>query len=205
MTRNVPAFSRFLEIAAISNGELINHQNIARECGVSAPTVKEYFQILEDTLIGSYLPAFTRARKRRVVAAPRFFFFDLSPVIHLTRRGRVVPGSELFGRAFEHFIWMELSAHSSYSAQDYPLSYWRTSSGFEVDFILADGEVVIEVKSCDSVKDKHLKGIRAFKEEFKSNRYIVVSRDAAPRRTADGIDIIPWDQFLQQLWGGDLL
>jgi predicted AAA+ superfamily ATPase len=205
LTRNIPAFNRFLEIAAISNGELINHQNIARECGVSAPTVKEYFHILEDTLIGAPLPAFTKARKRRIVSAPRFFFFDLAPVIYLTRRGRVEAGSELFGRAFEHLIWMELSAHSSYSGLSYPLSYWRTSSGFEVDFILADGEVAVEVKSCEQVKDKHLKGIRAFKEEFKSKRYIVVSRDSAPRRTADGIDILPWCDFLQQLWNGSIL
>ena len=136
---------------------------------------------------------------------PRFFFFDLAPVIYLTRRGKVEAGSELFGRAFEQFIWMELSAHSSYSDLNYPLSYWRTSSGFEVDFILADGEVAIEVKSCNQVKDKHLKGLRAFKEEFKSKRYIVVSRDSAARRTADGIDILPWSLFLQQLWSGDIL
>jgi predicted AAA+ superfamily ATPase len=205
LTRNVPAFNRFLEIAAISNGELINNQNIARECGVSAPTVKEYFQILEDTLIGSPLPAFRKTQKRRVVCAPRFFFFDLAPVIHLTRRGRIAAGSELFGQAFEHFIWMELSAHSSYSGLNYPLAYWRTSSGFEVDFVLADGEVAVEAKSCESVKDKHLKGIRAFKEECKSKRYIVISRDAAPRRTSDGIDILPWRIFLQQLWGGETL
>jgi len=205
LSRNIPAFNRFLEVAAISNGELINYQNIARECGVSAPTVKEYFQILEDTLLGAHLPAFTKTRKRRIVSAPRFFFFDLAPVIYLTRRGAVEPGSELFGRAFEHYIWMELSAHSAYSGQNYPLAYWRTSSGFEVDFILGGGETAIEVKSCETVMDKHLKGIRAFKEEFSSRRYIVVSRDAAPRRTADGIDILPWRYFLEQLWQGCLL
>jgi predicted AAA+ superfamily ATPase len=205
LTRNIPAFNRFLEVAAISNGEQINNQNIARECGVSAPTVREYFQILEDTLIGSYLPAFTKTKKRRLVSASRFFFFDLAPVIHLTRRSRVDPGSELYGRAFEHFIWMELSAHSSYIGGGYPLAYWRTSSGFEVDFVLADGEVAVEVKSCDNVKEKHLKGIRAFKEEFVAKRYLVVSRDAHPRRTSDGIDILPWHDFLAQLWSGEIL
>jgi predicted AAA+ superfamily ATPase len=204
LTRNVPAFSRFLEVAALSNGEVINFNNIARECGVSAPTVREYFQILEDTLIGFLLPAYTRTKKRRTVAAPRFFFFDLAPVIHLTRREAVVPGSDLFGRAFEHFIWMELSAHASYSGLNYPLSYWRTSSGFEVDFVLGDAETAIEVKSCAEVKDQHLKGIRAFKEESGFRHYIVVSRDRVPRRTSDGIDILPWSVFLSQLWAGEL-
>jgi uncharacterized protein len=204
LTRNVPAFSRFLEVAAFSNGEVVNFNNIARECGVSAPTVREYFRILEDTLIGFFLPAYTRTKKRRTVAAPRFFFFDLAPVIHLTHRGTVEPGSDLFGRAFEHFIWMEIAAHSSYSGLHYPLSYWRTSSGFEVDFVLGDVETAIEVKSCPDVKDKHLKGIRAFKEEAAARRYIVVSRDPEPRRTVDGIDILPWEIFLSQLWGGAL-
>jgi len=204
LTRNVPAFSRFLEVAALSNGEVINFNNIAGECGVSAPTVREYFQILEDTLIGFLLPAYTRTKKRRTVAAPRFFFFDLAPVVYLTHRGDVEPGSDLFGRAFEHFIWMELSAHSSYSGLKYPLSYWRTSSGFEVDFVLGDAEIAIEVKSCAEVKDQHLKGIRAFKEESEFRRYMVVSRDRVPRRTSDGIDILPWSVFLSQLWAGEL-
>lgn len=204
LTRNVPAFSRFLEVAALSNGEVINFNNIARECGVSAPTVREYFRILEDTLIGFFLPAYTRTKKRRTVAAPRFFFFDLAPVIHLTRQPAVEPGSDLFGRAFEHFLWMEISAHSSYSGWNYSLSYWRTSSGFEVDFILEGLDVAVEVKSCTEVKDKHLKGIRAFKEESEFRHYIVVSRDSAPRRTIDGIDILPWSVFLSQLWAGEL-
>lgn len=202
LTRNVPAFSRFLEVAALSNGEVINFNNIARECGVSAPTVREYFQILEDTLVGFLLPAYTRTKKRRTIAAPRFFFFDPAPVIHLTRRGMVQPGSDLFGRVFEHFIWMELSAYASYSGLNYPLSYWRTSSGFEVDFILEGFDVAVEVKSCTQVKDQHLKGIRAFKEESTFRHYMVVSRDSVPRRTADGIDILPWNVFLSQLWGG---
>ena len=202
LTRNIPAFSRFLEVAALSNGELINYNTIAAECGVSAPTVKGYFQILEDTLIGSFVPTFRRRAKRRVVGAPRFYFFDVGVVAHLTGRGQIQPGSELFGRAFEHFIYMEVSAYSSYSGTFYPVSYWRTTSGFEVDFIF--GDVALEVKSTSRIQDRHLKGIRAFKEEFNMARYLVVSRDASPRRTADGILILPWRDFLEALWSGDI-
>jgi len=205
LTRNIPAFSRFLEVGAISNGEIINYRNIASECGVSGPTVKEYYQILVDTLIGRYLPAFRKRAKRRVIEAPKFYFFDLAPVIHLTRRGHVEPGSELFGRAFEHFIWMEIVAHSGYSGQNYPVAYWRTASGFEVDFVLGDGEVVLEVKSSAMVDERHLKGLRAFKEEHKVKRSIVVSLDPESRRTMDGIEILPWGKFLNQMWSGAVM
>ena len=202
LTRNVPAFSRFLKIAALTNGELINYRNIASECGVSAPTVKEYFQILDDTLIGKQLPAFRRRAKRRIIGAPKFYFFDIGIVAHLTHRGSVGKGSELFGKAFEHFIYMEILAHSSYSELNYPIAYWKTASGFEVDFVLGDHEFAIEVKSASMVGNRHLKGMRAFKEEYTAQRYIVVSMDPKPRKTADGIDILPWEVFLDRLWKG---
>ena len=203
LTRNIPAFSRFLEVAALSNGELINYNTIAAECGVSAPTAKGYFQILEDTLIGSFVPAFRRRAKRRVVGAPRFYFFDIGIVARLAGRGQVLPGSELFGRAFEHFIFMEVSAYSSYSGTFFPVSYWRTTSGQEVGFIFED--VALEVKSASRVQDRHLKGIRAFKEEFKMAQYTVVSRETVPRQTADGILILPWRDFLDRLWSGAIV
>jgi predicted AAA+ superfamily ATPase len=202
LTRNVPAFSRFLKIAALTNGELINYGNIASDCGVSAPTVKEYFQILDDTLIGKQLPAFRKRAKRRLIGAPKFYFFDIGIVAHLTHRGSVEKGSELFGRAFEHFIYMEILAHSSYSELNYPIAYWKTASGFEVDFVLGDHEFAIEVKSASMVGNRHLKGMRAFKEEYTARRYIVVSMDPKPRKTADGIDILPWEVFLDRLWKG---
>jgi predicted AAA+ superfamily ATPase len=205
LTRNIPAFSRFLEVAALSNGEILNYTNIARECGVSSPTVKEYFQILEDTLIGRQLPAFRKRKKRRLVTSPKFYFFDLSPVIYLTRRGKVVQGSELFGRAFEHYIWMEIVCHSSYSELFYPISYWRTASGFEVDFILGDHEIAIEVKSTELASATHLKGLRRFKEEYTVRRSILVSLDSKPRKTEDQIEILPWQEFLKQLWGGEVI
>ena len=199
LTRNIPAFSRFLDVAAISNGEVINFQNIASECGVSAPTVKEYFQILEDTLVGSFLPAFRKKAKRRVILSPRFYFFDVGLAGYLCKRGEVKSGSSAFGKAFEHLIYMELKAYSSYSEKFYPLYYWRTTSGFEVDFVLGDGEIAIEAKSSKQVNYRQLKGIRAFKEEHSPRRSIVVSCDREPRKTEDGIEILPWQHFLQML------
>ena len=203
-TRNIPAFSRFLEVAAISNGEIINFNNIASECGVSAPTVKGYFQILEDTLIGIWIPAFRKQAKRRLISSPKFMFFDVGIVSHLTHRGKIEQGSELFGRAFEHFIILEVLAHSSYSDLNYPLEYWRTASQFEVDLILGKGDVAIEIKSTTLAKDRHLKGLRAFKEEHKS-KYILVSHDPNPRKTNDGILILPWKVFLNQLWANKII
>ncbi len=205
LTRNVPAFSRFLEVAALSNGEVVNYTNVARECGVSSPTVKQYYQILEDTLIGFQVPAYRRRAKRRVVAASRFYFFDIGVVAQLTRRGVVEPGSELFGRAFEHFLVTEIRAHASYSAKQYPLAYWRTVSQIEVDCVLGAHEVAVEIKSTDRADGRHLKGLREFREEFGAERLVLVSRDPKPRVTDDGIEILPWRVFLDRLWGGELI
>ena len=193
------------EISGFSLTKALNHTNIARECGVSSPTVKEYFQILEDTLIGRPLPALRKRKRRRLLTSPKFYFFDLSPVIHLTRRGQVRPGSELFGRAFEHYVFMEISAHSSHLEAFYPISFWRTTSGFEVDFILGDCEVAIEVKSTEFSGPTHLKDLRRFKEEYQVKRSILVSLDSKPRRTEDGIEILPWRLFCKQLWSGEII
>lgn len=205
LTRNIPAFGRFLEVAALCNGELINFQNITSDCGVSAPTIKEYYQILEDTLIGTMLPAYRTRAKRRVVVAPKFFFFDTGITGYLAKRGTISPGSELFGRAFEHFIYLELLAHSRYSEKFYTISFWKTSSGFEVDFILGDHEIAIEVKSTNDVQSRHTRGIRAFQEEFKPRESIVVSLDPTPRKTGEGILVLPWKEFLRRLWANELI
>ena len=203
-TRNVPAFSRFLPAAAFSNGEIVNYTAIASDCGVSMPTVKSYFEILEDTLIGRFLPSFQKRPKRRVIQAPKFFFFDVGIAAALTRRGPVVYPSEMFGRAFEHFIYQELVAHRHYSGLEYPMAYWRTASGYEVDFILDDGDIAIEVKGVDTIKDRHLRGLKAFCEDYQPRRAIVISCDARPRKVG-AIDILPWPVFLARLWAGEIM
>jgi predicted AAA+ superfamily ATPase len=203
-TRNIPAFNRFLEVAALSNGEMINFNNIASECGVSAPTVKGYFQILGDTLIGRYIPAYRKKVKRRLIGAPKFLFFDVGIVSYLARRGEVQMGSELFGKAFEHFIILEVLAHSSYSELNYPICYWRTASQFEVDLVLGQNDVAVEIKSTAQARDRHMKGLRAFKEEHKT-RCLLVTMDPRARKTSDGILILPWKTFLERLWSNEIM
>jgi len=204
LTRNVSAFSRFLEIAAFSNGEIVNYQNIATECGVSAPTVREYFQILSDTLVGHFVESFRQKPKRRIIQSPKFYYFDLGLANVLLNRKEITFPSEIFGRVFEHFIFQELRAHSHYSGLDYRISYWRTSSGLEVDFVLASGDVAVEVKGTKEVLPKHLKGLRAFAEDYRPRKKIIVSLDASPR-LVDDIQILPWSNFLEQLWSGIIL
>jgi len=202
--RNVGTFARFLEIAAITNGEMVNYSNIATDCGVSATTVKEYFQILEDTLIGRYLPSFSKRPKRRVISAPKFYLFDVGIANYLLRRGKIEQGSELFGKAFEHFIFQEIYAHSRYSEKEYPLSYWRTASQLEIDFVLGDHEVAIEVKSTEQANHRHLKGLKAFAEEYETKKLILVSNDPLPR-LVDKILILPWQVFLERLWNDEII
>jgi predicted AAA+ superfamily ATPase len=202
--RNINAFTQFLEAAAFSNGEMVNYTNIASECGVSSVTVKEYFQILEDTLIGRFLPSFQKKPKRRVILAPKFYYFDVGIANYLLKRGRIEVGSEAFGSAFEHFIYQELYAHSNYSGLNYAISYWRTTSQIEVDFILGDHEVAIEVKGTNNIQTRHLKGLKSFSEEYTVQKLIIVSNDPLERAIGN-ITVLPWKLFLQKLWAGDII
>lgn len=204
LTRNIPAFARFLEAASFSNGEVVNFTNIARECGVSAPTAKEYFHILVDTLLARFVMPFQKKPKRRVVQASKFYLFDVGVANALLKRGTISVGSEVFGRAFEQFIFQEVIAHSHYSGLEYAVSYWRTASGFEVDFILGDRDVALEVKGTSEVHSHHLRGMRAFREEYNPQKSIVVSLDSKAREV-DGIKILPWKIFLDDLWSGSII
>lgn len=197
--RNVAVFARFLEAAAFSNGELVNYRNIAADCGVSGATIKEYFHILEDTLVGSFVASYRKKPKRRVIAAPKFYFFDVGITNHLLKRGRIEMGTELFGNAFESFIYQELRAHSHYSGIGYPITYWRTASQLEVDFILGDHQVALEVEATSKVGKHHLNGLRAFMEEYDVAHAVVVCTEPMPR-IHNGILILPWKEFLSRLW-----
>jgi predicted AAA+ superfamily ATPase len=203
VVRQLAAFNRFLDVAAQSNGEIINYRNIAQDCGVSAVTVKEYFAILQQTLIGYMLPAFTDSKKRRAITAPKFYYFDVGVANHLLHRSNLQQGSVDFGHAFEHLMIQELIAYLSYSESDEHLSYWRTASGYEVDAIIGDGRVAIEFKSSEEVQSKHTKGLKAFSEEYADARLIVVSMDVNPRML-NGVEIVPAMDFLQLLWEGKI-
>ena len=206
LVRNLPAFSDFLDAAALSDGEMVNFANIARECGVSNPTAKGYFGILEDTLLGKWLPAYRRRRKRRVIGTPKFYFADVGVVNRLARRGALSPGSELYGKAFENWVFHELSAYVSYADVDSTLSYWRLPSGIEVDFLLGDIDLAIEAKSSARITRTHLKGLRTLTDEHpNAQRRFVVCLEPRPRRTDDGIDILPATTFANRLWSGELV
>lgn len=202
--RNIQSFSRFLEAAAFSNGEMVNYANIASDSGVSPPTVKEYFQILEDTLIGRFVPSYQKKPKRRVITAPKFYFFDMGIVNYLLKRGEIQFGSEVFGNAFEHFIYNEIFAHSRYSGKEYPIHYWRTASQIEVDFILGENEIAIEVKSTTNVSSRHIKGLKSFAEEYKTKQLILVCNEPLPR-LIDNVLVLPWNVFLKRLWAGEVI
>lgn len=199
LVRNLGAFQRFLEVAAISNGEIINYNNIAQECGVSATTVNSYFDILEDTLIGYRIPAFARVVQRRLVQAPRFYYFDVGVANYLMHRKRLVRGTPEYGHAFEHLVFQELIAYMHYTHQKEKISYWRTYAGTEVDAIIGDARLAIEIKSVEEVLPRHLKGLKAFGEEHPGSRRIIVSHDIFPRRMGD-IECIPVKEFLRRLW-----
>ena len=206
LVRNLPAFANFMSMAVLSDTELINYSTIARECGISSPAAKEYFQILTDTLLGRYLSAYTRRPKRRVIQAPKFYFADIGVVNMLAKRGPLEPGAELFGKAFENWVCHELTAHAAYSELFYELSYWRLASGVEVDFILGDMECAIEAKGTANISTQHLHGLRELKKDYpRIKRRIVVSLTPRARRTDDGIDILPVSSFLAQLWEGELI
>ena len=204
LTRNLPAFSKFLTSAAITNGMLLNYSNVARESGVSIKTIREYYQILKDTLIGRQLAPWKKSKKRRLIETSKFYFFDVGIVSALLNYKTLTPATREYGRLFEHFILQECWAYRHYSGSDFPISFWRTASGSEVDLILGDAEVCIEIKSSENAGSR-IKGLHLFSEEFRCKKSIIVSRDPLPRKLESGIMILPWQQFCNQLWDGDII
>lgn len=203
--RQLPTFARFLEVAALADTECLSYTTVARDCGVSAPTVKAYYQILEDTLLGTSLPAFSLRPKRRVIQTSKWYFFDTAIAGFLAKRGYVVPGSELFGKAFESFIYHELRAYSIYSGKHFNIAYWRTAGGVEVDFILGEHQVALEVKATKRVRPDHIKSLCSIADDYTFKKRIVVTLDAPPRRMENGIEVMPWREFCRQLWNGEII
>lgn len=206
LVRRLPAFADFLGAAALADTELVNYSNIARECGVSSVTVKEYYQILVDTLLGRYLPAYVRRPKRRVIESPKFYFADVGVVNRLARRGGLVAGSELWGKALENYLHHELTAWVAYREPDLDLHYWRLAGGTEVDFIMGNMQAAIEIKSTTRVGTHHLTGLRELREDHPGvGRRILVCQEPRRRVTSGGIEILPVEEFLERLWGERVL
>ena len=203
LVRDLDAFSRFVEVAAIMDGEILNYENIASDCGVSANTVKQYFQILYDTLIGYEMPAYTKALKRRLMQSPRFYYFDIGIVNYLTGRTSLKPGTAEFGHAFEHLVIQEIIAWLGYFGRKEKLSYWRTYTGIEVDAVIGDARIAIEIKSANEVKPKHRKGLQEFAKDYPGARLILVSLDRLSRRSGD-VECLYVMDFLRMMWSGGL-
>ena len=205
LVRNLDSFTRFMEVAAISDGEMVNYTKIASECGVSAKTVKEYFAILQETLVGLFVPAYTKTIKRRVQVAPKFYYFDVGITNFLLHRSTLTRGTAEFGHAFEHLIMQELSAYLDYSDAMKSLTFWHTmNNAYEVDAVIGDAEVAIEIKSSDNITSSHLKGLKAFSEEHPDCKLLVVSLEERPRMM-NGVEIWPATLFLQRLWSGKVV
>ena len=197
-SRNIPNFARFLTVASMSNSQLINYTNIASDSQVPVQTVKQWFQVLEDTLLGYQVESFTNTKKRKAITTSKFYFFDIG----IARALRNIPAPKEntteFGEYFEHLICMELKSWIDYKHPRSKLTYWRSTSNMEVDFCV-DEEIAIEVKSSSNVNEKHLKGLKALREEGIFKRYVVVCQEEHPR-IIDGIEILPWKYFFDELW-----
>ncbi len=203
LARSIPNFSRFLETAAAMNGEILNYTKLGNDAQLSPRTVRDYFQILQDTLIGDLLPPFQRTRTRKAVTTEKFYFFDVGVTNALVERWALSPRTPEYGRVLEHLIERELRASIDYFRSDRHLFFWRSLSRIEVDFVVAEGQkpvVAIEVKASRSVSSQDLKGLRAFCEDWPRVRKIVVSLEPHPRTTEDRIEILPVEQFLDRLW-----
>lgn len=203
IVRQLGNFQRFLEVAALSNGEIINYSNIATDCGIKVHIVRAYFDILEDTLIGYRIPAYTQTVKRRLIQAPKFYFFDVALPQYLLHRTTLAQGTIEYGHAFEHFIVQELVAYIGYNHKEEKLSYWRTHTGVEVDAVIGDAQIAIEIKSTNNIQSKHLKGLKSFVSDYPHARPIVVSLDKLTRKT-DGVEIMYVHHFLEALWAGKI-
>lgn len=202
--RKIENYARFLEFAAKTSGQLLNFESLANDTFVPARTIKDYYQLLEETLIGYNLRPFRKAGSRKEVSTSKFYFFDTGVLNSFIKRKTLSEGSREFGELFEHFIFLELKAFQLMNRADWDLEFWRTHKMDEVDFILNKGEVAIEVKSSASLKSEHLNGLKKFSSEYQCKKTIVVSR-VKEKKELDGIQIYPWQIFLEELWAGEII
>ena len=204
LVRSIESFSRFLEVAALTNTHMLNYTSVSNDTGIPVRTVREHYQMLEDTLIGFQLPPFRRSLKRKPVATAKFYFFDVGVANALMKRGEIIPGSELYGPALEHQVFVELRAYLDYRRIDKELTFWRTHSGHEIDFLIGE-EIGIEVKASRRVSAGDQKGLLALSEEIKLKKKIIVSMESRERTTDEDVTVLPAHTFLEYLWSDRLL
>lgn len=202
LIRKLPPFARFLKVAALTSGQLLNYAQVGSDAEVSASTVREYFSVLEDTLVGWTLEPWRDSRKRKAIQTAKFYLFDTGVMHQLAGTTTLDRHSDLYGRSFEHFIGMELRARLSYARSGVSLNFWRSTHGYEVDFLA--GHVAIEVKATRKTSLRDARGLLALKEEGVAKTFYLVSEDPVAARR-EGIEFLPWRLFLERLWDGDIL
>lgn len=203
LVRKLPPFSRFLTTAALMNGQLLNFSQLASDIAVPASTTREYYSILEDTLIGFPLLPWTRSQKRKAIATAKFYFFDTGVTHALAQTHALDRNSDLYGRSFEHWVGMELRSYLGYCRLSEPLGFWRSTHQHEVDFVVGD-HTAIEVKATCKVTARDIKGLVALQEENVFKKFILVSQDPVEKQQGK-ISCLHWKTFIKRLWGNDLL
>ncbi len=203
LIRKIPPFSRFLKTAALSNGTQLNFTQIGNDCGVSPSTVREYYAILEDTLIGFLLEPWTASKKRKAIQTAKFYFFDTGVTHTIAGTKTIDRNSNIYGNSFEQFIGMELRAYLDYRRIKEPLSFWRTTHDFEVDYLVGD-RVAIEVKATKKVTGRDLKGLLALQEEGIFKNFYLVSHDRIESKK-ENLHLLHWETFLDKLWKDQLI
>ncbi len=200
--RNLPQFSRFLMNAALANGQLLNFAQISSDSQVPASTIKEHYQILEDTLLGFRLEPWAHAKTRKAIATSKFYLFDTGVARTLAGIGTIDRNSDTYGRAFEHWVATELRSYLSYRRKHESLCFWRTRHQLEVDFVIGS-HTAIEVKAARRVGDQDAKNLRAIAEEGSFKHLLLVSHDPVETRH-EGVTALHWKTFVDQLWSGKL-
>jgi len=201
LVRNLSNYGRFLEMAAHCNAEMINYTKVGNDAQVHPNTIRDYYQLLEDTLIGSTLPPWTKSTKRKAIQTPRFYFFDIGVANSIRNIRTLDRNSDLYGKAFEHFIYSEIRSYLSYNRIRLPLTFWRSKNQQEVDFVVGD-ETAIEVKASKRVSQRDHKGLGAISEEADFRHLLLVSADKTSKTFTSGIRHQYWENFLKDLWGG---
>lgn len=201
IVRQLPAFARFLDVAAAGFTEILNYSNVARECGLSVRGVQGHYDILEDTMIGHRLPAWNKSIRQQLVAHPKFYFFDNGVSNALNHLLRDVSSPLTRGRLFEQWAINEIRAEMSYRRSDLKMHYWRTKGGVELDLVLAKmGEIILalEFKATGKIDRSHFKSLKIFREEHPQVPCYLVSEVRDPYEE-DGITVCPFDKFFDEI------
>ena len=208
LSRSIDNFARFLDFAALSNTEQINFTSVGNDAQLSPSTVRDYFEILSDTLVAHNLPAFLATKKRKAMATSKFYLFDCGVTNALLGRKEVAQGTPEYGKMLEQAIFLEIKAYLDYNQIDKKLEYWRSTSQFEVDFLIyknLNDIVAIEVKSTANPSTRDLKGLKALEEDHPLKKKIIVCNTDKPRKIKDNIEVLPIPEFLERLWKGSII